>query len=595
MYCETYRAAAMPGKQRATSVWIASSVAVFLILTSFYIVLSLSSRPHKQNEEDGDGETAFSNGTIKVDRYGPKLAKNIAMLCTMSISILAMVVFIIKLGDATSADHEHPMTSRHILHRKISLFFLSIFFICGLIFHLNYVIVEFFCISRWTSCGVEVLFINIFDIIFHVGCMIFISCETVVCWVMKGVNFEPSLWIWLGLAVIQATNVCQWFDVLVKDIDRVENHTTLYEYFTFCNTTIADHQNRTEINQCSESSYTVQYFNCSLPFLFPVTIKLFLLVSENFLDRCIGRESHGLNQNDSEHNSSQEEEGNRHNHTVGAVVNERTPLLNENSTRQNLSCSPNLIRSKVFIMTACIISVIYFALSILEFKSRLLEENKSQTVADSVFTVYAIVFYLFLIVCSVVGIRICGALPCQHLRIRLHEYLLLFATGGVLLQSFKRVVVYAFDGHASGCVAELLSIIEATLQIVLYFKAKDVTPQSVSDNQHNVGSAVFNTIMIVMSIGNITNWIIDSYFLPYVDQKNDMFNDAVNPITIFFRFNSALLFWCIGVDRRLQDNQPAEPEDGLNSEDNQPRATRGWIWSVAGGLVSLLFTTVLEL
>jgi len=107
---------------------------------------------NKQNEEnghkDGDGETGVIR--TKVARYVP----NIAMFCFMSIGILAMVVFIVKRGGDTTSDdndRETTSTSRHIRHRKISLYSLSAFFVGGFIFHLNYLMVEFFCTSKWTD------------------------------------------------------------------------------------------------------------------------------------------------------------------------------------------------------------------------------------------------------------------------------------------------------------------------------------------------------------------------------------------------------------------------------------------------------------
>ena len=569
MYCQQCRFATKP----TSSVWISSSVAVFLILTSFCIVLSLSSMSNKQNEEnghkDGDGETGVIR--TKVARYVP----NIAMFCFMSIGILAMVVFIVKRGGDTTSDdndRETTSTSRHIRHRKISLYSLSAFFVGGFIFHLNYLMVEFFCTSKWTDCGAEILGINIFQVFFHVGCMVFISCETIVCWVMKNINFEPCPWIWHGLAVIQAANIAQWFDALLKETDHLDKNDTVvqafYEQFTFCDNTTTRNQTRYEDDQCSTSGIAV-WFHWSMPVLFPITIEFFLLVSENFLDRCVGTESHSLKQNDQERNNYLEHQASRRN------ASERTPLLPH---------SPNSNRWKMLIMITVIINIVYLVLSIVVFISHQLNNEDKSRIIDNVFMVCMNVYYLFLITCSVVGILRCREFRHQPLRVTFLEYLLLFATSGVLLQSIKRMVAFAFGSQFSGwipvyLVAEFIDQVEPLLQIVLYFYARDVV--LINDNMH-----MFKAIMIVISISNFTNWIIDSFLYanltvsmtPLNDsiERWDVFDNAVNPISIFFRFNSALLFWCIGTDK------PAEL--------TQPETTGSWVWWAVGGLTSFLFT-----
>jgi len=61
-----------------------------------------------------------------------------------------------------------------------------------------------------------------------------------------------------------------------------------------------------------------------------------------------------------------------------------------------------------------------------------------------------------------------------------------------------------------------------------------------------------------MSITNFSLWIYNSFFEPEMDthlmpskytlETWPVFDNVVTPIAIFFRFNSALLFWCIRTD-----------------------------------------------
>lgn len=97
------------------------------------------------------------------------------------------------------------------------------------------------------------------------------------------------------------------------------------------------------------------------------------------------------------------------------------------------------------------------------------------------------------------------------------------------------------------------------MQIVFYYFAKDVKLQPHGQHPDDVTSvARFNTSLVVISVCNIFICLSDSCLLPeilprmtpsdYVIEQWPVFDNAVTPITIFFRFNSVLLFWCLGTD-----------------------------------------------
>ena len=552
----------MPDEQKTTSICIASSVAVFLILTSICIILSLSTG---SGDETND-KTSYVR--IEVANYVP----NIAMFCVMSIAIVAMVVFIVRREKMTSREQASQLTSRHICHRNFSLFSLTAFFVGGIIFHLDYILFEFACITRWTDCGAEIYVLNIFQVIFHIAGLIFISCETIICWVMKHFSFKQSSWFWHGLAVVLAANIAQWFDALLEEADsRMKNNSNVFDmYFTLCNETS---QNRSlSVNSvCSKSSSMAQWFGWSVPVLFPFTIEFFLLVSENFLDRSIGAESR-RNQKAEEINSNQ---GNDTTNTLedndtpsagqpNRLVDEDTPLLNRNSNRENTLPSSDSVGWKIFIMVTGFINVMYLVLSVIvSLNHRTGSIDQSQTI-DNVFTTHVTIYYLFSIFCSIAGFTSCRKFQRQRLRTSFLEYLLLFSTSGVLLQSIKRMVAFTASNEASGWIpvyemAEILDIIEAPLQILFYFYARDVIPQF---NNHS--GAMFKTIIIAISISNITEWAINSFLYAnlnisitpfrYSIEQWPVFDNAVNPISIFFRFNSALLFLCIGMNLQRRSN-----------------------------------------
>ena len=131
----------------------------------------------------------------------------------------------------------------------------------------------------------------------------------------------------------------------------------------------------------------------------------------------------------------------------------------------------------------------------------------------------------------------------------------------------KRIVAFVTNAHSETSIfaffvaCGVLDIIQSLLQIVFYYFAKDVKLKIFDDDgQADSASSVtvFKTILVVVSVSNVAMWLSDSFLIPeilpgltpsnYVTEVWPVFDNVVTPITIFFRFNSAILFWCIGTD-----------------------------------------------
>ena len=201
----------MPEQQTTSCVGISSSVALFLLLSSLCCMLSLSS-PSARTNEKTQQEYHTQNDThteqmILIPSYIP----NIAMICVMVLGITVTLVF--RGDDLTTEDTDYQSTNRHNLHRNASLWSITAFFVGSCIFDLNYVIAEISCNSKWTRCDdVEVTVNNSFELVLHIVCVAFTSFETVMCWILRPLNFKSSLKVWHGLAIVQAANFALWFD-----------------------------------------------------------------------------------------------------------------------------------------------------------------------------------------------------------------------------------------------------------------------------------------------------------------------------------------------------------------------------------------------
>ena len=532
----------MPEQQTTSCVGISSSVALFLLLSSLCCMLSLSS-PSARTNEKTQQEYHTQNDThteqmILIPSYIP----NIAMICVMVLGITVTLVF--RGDDLTTEDTDYQSTNRHNLHRNASLWSITAFFVGSCIFDLNYVIAEISCNSKWTRCDdVEVTVNNSFELVLHIVCVAFTSFETVMCWILRPLNFKSSLKVWHGLAIVQAANFALWFDSILKESNhRVnENEYSFDAYFDFCNTANQSHSQTH--GWCSESSIEAKWFVFSTPFLFPITIEFALLVSETFLDKVIVGES--------------------------VHENEATGNQNENRNTTNPQNSVTSTGSKIFIMISVILNVIFllqYILIYVGYKNHDIPEieDEWQTIKD-IFTVYFILYLLFMIAICIAGIKCCRRFSPRHTRTTFLEYLLLFSTCGVLFQCIKRSIAFTVMSfsvwNAVYLTAEFLDIVQVLLQIVLYYYGKDVKLQtSEAGNADNswLTVDVFKNIMLVLSITNFCIWIYDSFFEPGMDtsvmpskytmEPWPVVDNVVTPIAIFFRFNSALLFWCLRTD-----------------------------------------------
>ena len=571
----------MPEQQRAS--WFSSSIVVFLLLSSICAILSLSSPSarteeiklqeyHAHNSSDDGGK---NKQKILVSEYVP----NLAMLCVMVLGITAMVILVIKRDDLTTRDHDYYSNSRHNIHRKASLWSITAFFVGASIFHINYLIVEISCVSKWNHCGSDVILSNSVQVVFQIVCLLFIGCETIICWIMKPLNFKSSLKVWYGLALVQAANFAIWFDSILEESGHRanENVGSFEAYFDFCDTTISNHTETTS-EWCSKNSIKAQWFVLSIPFLFPITIEFSLLVSETFLDKIIGSECEHENEateNSSESTPLLSRVTTFLRSTYSTIMSNRWYIIadqNENPNAENVPAFRNTTGSKIFIMISGIINVVYLLLVALVFLGYKIHNNSEiddewQKIEDGL-TVYSLLYLLFLSGCCVVGILYFQTFRYQHSPTTFLEYLLLFATSGLLLHSLKRLLVFTFPNlggwNAVYFILEIVDMIQVILQIVFYYYAKGVKLQLNNDGENADNSTkvvFFKNIMIVMSISNFAMWICNNFFNPemeahvtpskYSIEHWTVFDNVVTPIAIFFRFNSALLFWCIGRNIRL--------------------------------------------
>jgi len=507
---------------------------------------------------------------------------DIAILCVMFVGIVAMVIFMFKRGDITTEDHE--WSSRHKRHRKYSFWGTVVFFLAVIFLGLNYIAVEFSCIDKWIHCDEkDVRVNNSFELIFHFVLMVFATCETIVCWIVKDLVLEPSRLVWLGLAVVQAANVAFWFNTVLKESHhRIEgNIPSIEAYFSFCNSSSGDgiFSNETIDDWCrsTESAPASRCFLMFILFLYPFAIEFCLLVSETFLYKVIGANSRIFDGNAAEatinhiqgnepDNDAQAENrrcwslccvpswltnifsNNAHNNP-----DEETPLLPGPNQNYTNSCC-----SKLFIVISFIVNTGYVLLSILVFiayKSDSPQNGHQLQRYNDVFAVYSVIYVLFSIICCAIGIGSCLKLEREPSHTSFLEYLLLFSTSGLLFESFKVITCYAIIKEHSSLepvyyMLQAFHIIEVIIQIVFYYYSKDVSENPNSPTRVDV----LKNVMVVIAINNFASWISDSFLLiemnysttpaDFYIEEWPVFDNVVIPIVIFFRFNSALLFWC---------------------------------------------------
>jgi len=128
--CEQCRFAAMPEQLTSHGFGISSSVAIFLLLSTICCMLSLTSPSARSGDAKQHAQNSTHEQMIWVSNYVP----NLAMICVMIFGITAMAILIFKTDDFTT---DHHSVNRHNLHRKLSLWGITAFFIGSCIFDMN--------------------------------------------------------------------------------------------------------------------------------------------------------------------------------------------------------------------------------------------------------------------------------------------------------------------------------------------------------------------------------------------------------------------------------------------------------------------------
>ena len=528
----------------AASVWISTSVALFLAVTSLCCILSLSSINLDKQDQQCNAKPEHNTS---VSTY----TSNLAIITVMLVGIVAMLFFICG-RKYFAIDSSDCQSNRHNLHGKYSLWSIIVaFFIGYCTLGINYFIVGASCLHKWKKCSQHtVTRDNLVTVVFHLVSMAFTGFETIVCWMMKCRNFRSSPMVWHGLAVVQAANIVLWFDSILKESSHRNNDNahSLEAYFVCknelpyanlsINATSQSQTLQTLWNACTASSTAGLWFVMSSPFLFPITIEFALLVSETFLSKSIGAQSHSSNEN-------------------AGAEGAQSVSPTQNSSTENTSAG-----SIIVIMISVIINIFYVVTAILLFVNYIEDIKDDRQHYDDAFAVVLVVYDSLSIICCVIGIITCCTFSkMQQTHTTFLEYLLLFATSGVLLQSVKRLLTFINIETPGPYLVyysvEVLNMVQVLFQNVLYYCAKDVKlPTSAGRNASSrFRIAVFKNIMVVMSIINFATWLCESFLLPEMSRSITpftfeidpwlVFDNVVIPIKIFFRFNSALLFWCI--------------------------------------------------
>ena len=542
------------------TVGISSSVAVFLLIVSICCVLSLSSRDLPRDNLDN------STKSIVVPSYVP----NIALICILLDGITAMVIFICKKVELTVRNDGCQFTRRHDLHRKYSFYSIAVFYIGICTLDMNYLLVVFSCKSNWLDCwpnNMEYFLTNVVLVIFHIVGTIFAVLQVVACVMVRHMNFKPSQWVWHILAFVLAANITMWFHSLLREsYHRIEEQdVSLGAYFSFCNYTTL--KNESDPFSCSDTSSVATWFLLSAPILFPITIEFNLLVTETLLDRSIGAESHNVIENAEECDSDEENEMDTLAANYANEPDEQTPILHVN---EYLNTENNSIVTKTFIPISVLINIVNFVLTVLVFIGSKDHDRQSQNFNDAL-AVYRCIYYSFLAICSVTGmVSSRGFKRQQHSHTSFLEYLFLLSTSGILFQSLKKLVAFSSNAGDRSIfpayyMTEVLDLVHVNLQIVFYYYAKDVKLQFNNGGNASVGLPRIRNVMFAISISNCVEWILNSFVYPhiyahmtptkdYAIEPWPAYDNVMIPIYIFFRFSSALLFWCLYRDLSPPDD-----------------------------------------
>jgi len=495
-------------------------------------------------------------------------------LLIIILEVIASVVLVLTLCWATTkpahvdVDDDDRQPWQRLIRRNIRLFGIVPFFFAIFVFDVIRFCVNVRCSDAWTACASSgILAEHMTDLLSPVFRFFYLLIELIVCVKLNEAVFFQNLPILLGLAIVEATNLSCWLDALVDEsiVFSPESNWTheLSQCFNRTNASVSDH-----FIQCySRTTPEYHLLESVSPYLYPFIMEYLMLVMECVADWFFSDAEH-LESAASKPNNGRvsitEPGADAELEDFGAGDRQRDvdQLIPDTSTGRGcpkcrLNCCPRFF---IYVVVIVLMGFLFLLLGIF-----------ALFVGDveywNALITYHLIYWMLMLIAAVVGYAVSFWFPAGPKNPSGFEYFVTLSSIGPILQCILWMVAITQTDDflvPTGLFVteEVFNLAQIVTQLVFYEKTKTTRIQSQGSK---VSRVILKCVIVSFIACNFALWVENSFietgtwttrWQKYYFEKWPLLYNIFNPLSLMFRFNSALLFLNVLFDNF--DNKRAE-------------------------------------
>ena len=475
-----------------------------------------------------------------------QLSTKLALIVFMSLGGVIMLIF------NRHQDNIFINTRKKSLgvRGQLVLIGIVIFFVLGSFLDLFYIIFHVHCLPVYIKCNTKAMIENLTSLAFHCIRMIYLAGQTAFCTCYRGLRFKDKCLTRYGLMFLQAANLAVWFDILLRQTSSKLQISLFPSYINDCiNVTSSEPKyllGCVSLNGTFNGMIRGYGNNIIYPFLFQFS----LLVLECFVHWFVqcGKVESCQNQDQS------------------VVPRDRTSsycfATDDKYSLQSLHVDEQknysgMVRKYFVIIT--FMNILFVMFNFLP----MLVEPEEMLRFSKISSIYCSIYWFINILLTFLGYYCTTAFkdnPKKKTFKSLNYLLIISAIGPYIyivtaLETITLIDQELDEPKGLTVLKEVTFFLSVFCQIPFCFMAGRVVLPS-RNHEHKFRVNCFKAITLHMAVSNCVLWIVDSFLgafnIKYEDSALQMkyyrksswlfINNIVQPLSVFFRFNSFLLF-----------------------------------------------------
>ena len=499
----------------------------------------------------------------------PTFPKNVVPWLIISFEFAAAIVCVLLIlckarpSDGVTDGDLQPW--HRFIRRNIKLISIFPFYFAIFIFDVLRLIADVTCKDARVACeGVEDRIIHIDDLFYPMARTVFLFIELLVCVKFNRVHIvNQTTLVLAGLAIVQATNLSVWLDALLHESNVFPHERNwtyeLYTCFNRSEVNISDHFRHCFLRTTGE----YQMLEFASPYLYPFIMEYLMLVTECVADWFF---SDAAGRHDEAENVQQPQQRSKATGIRASSLFAPVTWLQRvfagwfSSGTETVTAAPpppQPRNRRLYFVVGCVIllllNIVFVIFSV--FEVRLDYDIKYRYIFTAYRIGYRIGYWINLLLAALIGYCSSRRFPSVQTNPNSFQYVVILSCIGPIMQCIFSIVAILQKDLVSLLLKMFLveeiamHILQICAQVAFYAYAKNIQIQPLADRSGN--HRILMGVMLHFVMCNFALWVENSFVTTrslatswqnqYFEEWPVVYN-FFNPLALFFRFNSVLLF-----------------------------------------------------